>query len=159
MGRTYEAREPRYVKGDRVWVLRAGGVREPGVVIGHYIKWDSYRVVYTADQYPRAIEEWRLSFRKKGEEHWQSETPTSEGASPSVLTSDRRERADEARSAVLVPVELAGDLVQADAVADGPAVRAGGGEAAGQPALHQGLHLLLREFVAHLYGRVAGYGG
>ena len=81
MGRTYEAREPRYVKGDRVWVLRAGGVREPGVVIGHYIKWDSYRVVYTADQYPRAIEEWRLSFRKKGEEHWQPETPVASKSS------------------------------------------------------------------------------
>src|ERR671912_67818 len=60
---------------------------------------------------------------------------------------------------VLMPVELAGDLVQADAVADGPAVRAGGGEAAGQPALYERLHLSLREPVAHLYGRVAGYGG
>ena len=89
MGRTYEAREPRYVKGDRVWVLRAGGMREPGVVIGHYIKWDSYRVVYTADQYPRAIEEWRLSFRKKGEEHWQAELPASKSSRPTKpLTSE-----------------------------------------------------------------------
>ena len=74
MGNTYEAQEIRYEKGDRVWVLRGGATREPGVVIGHYVDWNLYRVVYTvdlADQGPRAVEEWRLSFRRKGEEHWQ----------------------------------------------------------------------------------------
>ena len=49
MVRTSEADEPRYVKGDRVWVLRGRGSREPGVVIGHYVDWDLYRVVYTVD--------------------------------------------------------------------------------------------------------------
>jgi hypothetical protein len=89
MGRTYEAKEPRYVKGDRVWVLRGGGVREPGVVIGHYVRWDSYRVVYTADlidRGPKAIEEWRLSFRRKGEEHWRAEPPAR--ATAETLTSE-----------------------------------------------------------------------
>jgi hypothetical protein len=68
MGSTYEAQEIRYEKGDRVWVLRGGATREPGVVIGHYVDWNLYRVVYTvdfADQDPRAVEEWRLSFRRK----------------------------------------------------------------------------------------------
>jgi hypothetical protein len=81
LGRTYEEDEPRYEKGDRVWVLRGGAAREPGVVIGHHVDWNLYRVVYTvdlADQGPRAVEEWRLSFRRKGEESWQTETPTSE---------------------------------------------------------------------------------
>ena len=89
MGRTYEADGRRYDKGDRVWVLRGGGVREPGVVIGHSVRWDSYRVVYTADltdRSPRAIEEWRLSFREKGEEHWQPETPAR--ATAETLTSE-----------------------------------------------------------------------
>ena len=75
MGSTYEAQETRYEKGDRVWVLRGGATREPGVVIGHYVDWNLYRVVYTvdlADQGPRAVEEWRLSFRRKGEEHGQA---------------------------------------------------------------------------------------
>jgi len=70
MGRTYEADGPAYQKGDRVWVLRGGGAREPGVVIGHYVDWGLYRVVYIVDlasQGPRAIEEWRLSFRGEGE--------------------------------------------------------------------------------------------
>src|SRR5918993_470594 len=58
-----------------------------------------------------------------------------------------------------MPVEFAGHLVQADAVADRPPVRAGGGEAALEPALYQGLHLGLGESVSHLYGGVAGYGG
>jgi hypothetical protein len=89
MGRPYEAKEPRYVKGDRVWVLRGGGVREPGVVIGYYVRWDSYRVVYTddlIDRDPRAIEEWRLSFRERGEEHWQPETPASKSAARPTRT-------------------------------------------------------------------------
>jgi hypothetical protein len=84
MGSTYEARETRYEKGDRVWVLR-GATRDPGVVIGHYVDWNLYRVVYTvdlADQGPRAVEEWRLSFRRKGEEHWQAAAPANEGCKP-----------------------------------------------------------------------------
>src|SRR5829696_4458102 len=60
---------------------------------------------------------------------------------------------------LLVPVELAGDLVQADAEADGAAVWAGGGEAACEPILYEGLHLGLGEPIAHLDGRVTGYGG
>ena len=85
MDRTYEADEPRYEKGDRVWVLRGGAAREPGVVIGHHLDWNLYRVVYTVDfagQDPRAVEEWRLSFRRKGEESWQAETPASERRTP-----------------------------------------------------------------------------
>lgn len=62
--------EPRYAKGDRVWVQRGHGLSEPGVVIGYYIDWGLYRVVYMVDtgQGPKAIEEWRLSFRGKGDE-------------------------------------------------------------------------------------------
>jgi|SRR5215203_1890581 len=81
MGRTCGAEEPRYEKGDRVWVLKGGAACEPGVVIGHYVDWNLYRVVYTVDlagQGPRALEEWRLSFRKKGEERWQTGTPAGE---------------------------------------------------------------------------------
>src|SRR5215208_8416499 len=59
----------------------------------------------------------------------------------------------------LVPVELAGYLVQADTVADGSSVRTGRGEATGEPALYERLHLGLGEPVAHLHGRVAGDGG
>ncbi len=59
----------------------------------------------------------------------------------------------------LVPVELAGDLVYVDAVADGTAVRAGGGEPAGEPAPYELLHLGMRELVAQFHGRVAGDGG
>src|SRR5215210_6671691 len=58
-----------------------------------------------------------------------------------------------------MPVELAGYLVQADPVADRPPVGTGGREAAHEPALYERFHLGLGEFVAHLYGRVAGYGG
>src|SRR5215218_8676245 len=42
---------------------------------------------------------------------------------------------------------------------DRPPVRTGGREAALQPALYQCFHLGLGEFVSHLYGGVAGYGG
>jgi hypothetical protein len=85
MGSTYEAQVTRYEKGDRVWVLRGGASREPGVVIGHYVDWNLYRVVYTvdfADQDPRAVEEWRLSFRRKGEEQWQADVPADTGRRP-----------------------------------------------------------------------------
>src|SRR5215211_3846930 len=58
-----------------------------------------------------------------------------------------------------MPVELAGHLVQADTVADGSPVGAGGWEAARQPVLYERFHLGRGEFVAHLHGRVAGYGG
>ena len=67
MDRIYEADETGYAKGDHVWVLRGGGAREPGVVIGHYVAWGLYRVVYIVDlasQGPRAVEEWRVSFRE-----------------------------------------------------------------------------------------------
>ena len=81
MGNTHEAQVTRYEKGDRVWVLRGGATREPGVVVGHYVDWNLYRVVYTvdfADQDPRAVEEWRLSFRRKGEERRQAEASANE---------------------------------------------------------------------------------
>lgn len=81
MGGTHEAQGMRYEKGDRVWVLRGGATREPGVVIGHHVDWNLYRVVYTvdfADKAPRAIEEWRLSFRRKGEENQQTEATAKE---------------------------------------------------------------------------------
>lgn len=87
MGSTYEAQETRYEKGDRVWVLRGGATREPGVVIGHYVDWNLYRVVYTvdfADQDPRAVEEWRLSFRRKGDEQWQANVPADEHRRPAT---------------------------------------------------------------------------
>ena len=64
MGRTSEVDEPGYVKGDRVCVLRGHGSREPGVVIGYYVDWGLYRVVYMVDlagRGPRAVEEWRHS--------------------------------------------------------------------------------------------------
>ena len=70
MGRTCEVEERRYEKGDRVWVLGGGAVRKPALVIDHYVDWNLYRIVYTVDlvdQGPRAVEEWRLSFRNKGE--------------------------------------------------------------------------------------------
>ena len=62
----------RYEKGDRVWVLSGHGSRLPGLVIGHYVDWDLYRIVYMVgikgrDQ--RVVEERRLTFRQKGEEH------------------------------------------------------------------------------------------
>ncbi len=71
MGRTYEVDEPGYVKGDRVCVLRGHYSCDPGVVIGHYVDWGLYRIVYMvvlAGRGPRAVEEWRLSFRGEGEE-------------------------------------------------------------------------------------------
>ena len=65
------AAEPRYEKGDRVFVRGPRSPRLPGVVIGHYVDWNLYRVVYKVDvagQRPRAVEEWRLSPRREGEE-------------------------------------------------------------------------------------------
>jgi len=47
------------------------GPRLPGVVVGHYVDWNLYRVVYMvgiAGESPRAVEEWRLSPRSEGEE-------------------------------------------------------------------------------------------
>ena len=70
MGETHGVEEPAYVSGDRVWVVSGRGTREPGVVIGYYVDWDLYRVVYVVDfdgRGPRAVEEWRLSFRERGE--------------------------------------------------------------------------------------------
>ena len=93
MRRTYEADESAYAKGDRVWVQRGHGSREPAVVIGHYVAWGSYRVAYTGDpaeREPRAVEEWRLSFRRKGEKHWQAETPASQNRRPKPA--DKRPR-------------------------------------------------------------------
>ena len=63
-------RAARYEKGDRVWVRPPSGARLPGVVVGHHVDWNLYRVVYMVDvagQTPRAIEEWRLSPRREGE--------------------------------------------------------------------------------------------
>jgi hypothetical protein len=63
--------EPGYEKGDRVCVRDAHGALQPGVVIGHYMDWNLYRVVYMVDiagQSPRAVEEWRLAPRREGEE-------------------------------------------------------------------------------------------
>ncbi len=40
-------------------------------MIGHYVDWDLYRVMYMvdlADRGPKATEEWRLTFREKGED-------------------------------------------------------------------------------------------
>ena len=62
---------PRYEKGDRVFVRGSRAPRLPGVVIGHYVDWNLYRVVYMVDvagQSPRAVEEWRLFPRQEGEE-------------------------------------------------------------------------------------------
>ncbi len=55
-----------------MWVLSGHGSRRPGVVIGYYGDWDLYRIVYMVDimgQDQRVVEEWRLTFRQKGEEH------------------------------------------------------------------------------------------
>ena len=65
------AEGPRYEKGDRVFVRGSRSPRLPGVVIGHYVVWNLYRVVYMVDiagQSPRAVEVWRLSPRREGEE-------------------------------------------------------------------------------------------
>ena len=59
-----------YESGDRVWVKGGSGRHLPGVVTGHHRSWDLYRVAYMVDvagRGPRAIEEWRLSARKKDE--------------------------------------------------------------------------------------------
>jgi hypothetical protein len=61
----------RYEKGDRGWVRGSRAARLPGVVIGHYVDWNLYRVVYMigiAGRSPRAVEEWRLSPRQEREE-------------------------------------------------------------------------------------------
>jgi len=61
--------EPRYEKGDRVWIKRGSGISASGVVIGYYVDWDLYRVVYTVsvDGRKRSVmEEWRLSHRGEG---------------------------------------------------------------------------------------------
>ncbi|MGH3144766.1 MAG: hypothetical protein ACRDTR_03095 [Rubrobacter sp.] len=71
MGRTFESDEPAYASGDRVWVVSGRGSREPGVVVGYYVDWGLYRVVYMVDlasRGPKAVEEWRLTFREKGED-------------------------------------------------------------------------------------------
>jgi len=65
--------QSRYEKGDRVWVLRGHGSRLPGVVIGYYVDWDLYRIVYMVGimgQDQRVVEEWRLTLRQKGEKHY-----------------------------------------------------------------------------------------
>jgi hypothetical protein len=66
-----QADKPQYEKGDRVWVLSGHGLRLPGVVIGYHSDWDLYRVVYLGDiaqRDPRAVQEWRLSPRREGEQ-------------------------------------------------------------------------------------------
>lgn len=63
----------RYEKGDRVWVLSGHGSRLPGVVIGYYVDWALYRIVYMVGimgQDQRVVEAWRLTSRQKGEEHY-----------------------------------------------------------------------------------------
>jgi len=67
---------PRYEKGDRAFVRGSRSPRLPGVVIGHYVDWNLFRVVYMVDvamvdvarQSPKAVEGWRLSPRREGEE-------------------------------------------------------------------------------------------
>jgi hypothetical protein len=63
--------QPPYEKGDRVWVLSGHGLPLPRLVIGYHADWDLYRVVYMGDlaeRNPRAVQEWRLSPRREGEE-------------------------------------------------------------------------------------------
>lgn len=65
--------QSRYEKGDRVWVLRGYASRLPGVVIGYYVDWDLYRIVYMVGimgQDQRVVEAWRLTLREKGEKHY-----------------------------------------------------------------------------------------
>ena len=53
-----------------MWVRGSRSTPRPGVVIGHYVAWNLYRIVYMVDvagQRPRAVEEWRLSPRRGGE--------------------------------------------------------------------------------------------
>ena len=52
-----------------MWIKRGGGISAPGVVIGYYVDWDLYRVVYTVTVDGRkhsVMEEWRLSPRGEG---------------------------------------------------------------------------------------------
>jgi hypothetical protein len=54
-----------------VWVLSGHGLRLPGLVIGYHADWGLYRVVYMGDivgRNPSAVQKWRLSPRRKGEE-------------------------------------------------------------------------------------------
>ena len=63
--------EPRYETDDRVFVRGSRAPRLPGVVIGHFVDWNLYRVVYMvniAGQSPRVVEEWRLALRWEVEE-------------------------------------------------------------------------------------------
>jgi len=42
-------------------------------VIGYYVDWDLYRIVYMVGimgQDQRVVEEWRLTLRQKGEKHY-----------------------------------------------------------------------------------------
>ena len=58
-GNKANASLPRYEKGDRVFVRGTRAPRLPGVVIGHYVDWNLYRVVYMVDvagESPRALE-------------------------------------------------------------------------------------------------------
>jgi hypothetical protein len=54
-----------------VFVRGSRSPRLPGVVIGHCVDWNLYRVVYMVDiagrKSPRAVEEWRLFPRREGE--------------------------------------------------------------------------------------------
>ena len=53
-----------------MWVRGSRSMPRPCVVIGHYVDWNLYRVVYMVDvagQRPRAVEEWRLTPRREGE--------------------------------------------------------------------------------------------
>jgi hypothetical protein len=54
-----------------VFVRGSRSPRLPGLVIGYYVDWNLYRVVYMVDvagQSPSAVEGWRLSPRREGEE-------------------------------------------------------------------------------------------
>ena len=66
-----QVEEPPLEKGDRVWVLSGHGLRLPGLVIGYHADWGLYRVVYMgaiAERDPSAVQKWRLSPRREGEE-------------------------------------------------------------------------------------------
>ena len=56
----------RYEKDDRKWIPSGRGLRLPGAVIGYYVDWDLYRLVYMVgivglDQ--RVAEQRRLTLR------------------------------------------------------------------------------------------------
>ena len=56
----------RYEKGDWVWVLSGRGLRLPGAVIGYYVDWDLYRLVYMVGIVglaQRVAEQRRVTFR------------------------------------------------------------------------------------------------